>query len=338
MDPKQDKLTNEHTENASSEAIRSDIKGTRREMDETLDELGERLHPRHLLDDVIDLFLGSPSGRESRDQIARTSKRFGRTVAGELKEHPLPALLMGAGLLWWIIDATTEDGDEEEISVSRPRGALPAGRNQHLEYRGLESTMPPFSSRGIGDGEDDDRSAGDKAREMASSVGEKVSDAASAVGDKISQATSSVGETASDWGDAARHYSARGRRVVGRQAGVLQDRFRVASNEYPLAVGGAFLAAGLLAGLLLPRTEQEDEWMGEASDELKEETRRKGEELVEQGKQAAAKTADAALEEAERRGITADTVAEKAGRVISEATRSVKETAPEEGVAPSKPQ
>ena len=169
--------------------------------------------------------------------------------------------------------------------------------------------------------DDDVRSATDAAREIASSAGEKLSGAASAVGDKISEAASSVGETASDLGDAARRYSARGRRAVSRQAGVLQDRFRAASDEYPLAVGGAFLAAGLLTGLLLPRTEQEDEWMGEASDELKEQTRRKGEELVEEGKEAAARTADAALDEAEKRGITPDSLAEKARRVVSEATR-----------------
>jgi hypothetical protein len=105
---------------------------------------------------------------------------------------------------------------------------------------------------------------------------------------------------------------------------VLQDRFRDASDEYPLAVGGAFLAAGLLTGLLLPRTEQEDEWMGEASDELKEQTRRKGEELVEEGKEAAARTADAALDEAEKRGMTPDSLAEKARSVVSEATSTAK--------------
>ena len=74
MDPKQDKVTDERAENASSEEIRSDIKGTRRDMDETLDELGERLHPRHLLDEVIDIFRSSPSGSASRDQIARHLK------------------------------------------------------------------------------------------------------------------------------------------------------------------------------------------------------------------------------------------------------------------------
>ena len=335
MDPKQDKVRNEGAENASSEEIRSDIKGTRREMDETLDELGERLHPRHLLDEVIDIFRSSPSGNASRGQIAGTSKRLGRTVANELREHPLPALVVGAGLMWWIVDATTNNGDEEEIYPPRRRRALPVGSDWHPEDPAFEGSAPPSYSRSVKDDDDDRPSARDTAREMASSAGEKFSGAASAVGDKISEAASSVGETASDLGDTARRYSARGRRAVSRQAGVLQDRFRAASDEYPLAVGGAFLAAGLLTGLLLPRTEQEDEWMGEASDELKEQTRRKGEELVEEGEEAAVRTADAVLNEAEKRGMTLDSLAEKARRVVSEATKGAKETAREEGVAPS---
>ncbi len=100
-------------------------------------------------------------------------------------------------------------------------------------------------------------------------------------------------------------------------------------------MGGALLAAGVLTGLPLPRTEHEDEWMGEASDELKDQTREKGEALLEQGKAAAARTATAALDEAEARGITPDTLADKAGRAVSKAADAVQRAAEEEGIAPS---
>jgi gas vesicle protein len=317
MDTKQDKVTDERAENASTEEIRTDIKGTRREMDETLDELGERLHPRHLLDDVFDLFRSSPSGSASRDQVARTSKRIGRTVANELKERPLPALLVGAGLVWWIVDANSED-DEHEDAYLRHRRRMYTGTGYAGDPTFGRTVSAPYTTGRVGDGEEEGQSATDKARDMASSAGEKVSDAASAAGEKISGAVSSVGETASEWSDTARDYSARGRRAVSRQASVLQDRFQEASEEYPLAVGGAFLAAGLLTGLLLPRTEREDEWMGEAADEFKDEARRKGEQLVEQGKHAAAKTAT-------------ETLAETAKTAVSEATNVAAETA--EGAA-----
>ena len=154
MDPKTRQGKKRRWENASSEEIRSDIKGTRREMDETLDEMGERLHPRHLLDEVIDIFRSSPSGSASRDQIARTSKRLGRTVANELRKHPLPALLAGAGLVWWIVDARqtmARGGDFTPAAVGERfrRQRLVCGRSA------TEGTTAFLQSRMVDD--DDDR-------------------------------------------------------------------------------------------------------------------------------------------------------------------------------------
>ena len=355
MDTKQNELETGATDSASSDEIRSGIRGTRRDMDQTLDQLGERLHPRHLLDDVLDLFRKTPEGSASRNQLTRTSKRVGRTVAAELKEHPLPALLVGAGLLWWIIDANTDDGEadaeqRERRRLERPRAATGAlddmpypppyepyvGYDEPVPYVGGMLEESTGSGRSMKDKAADMASAaGDKISGAASAAGKKISDAASSVGDTMSDAASSVGDKMADAGTSARRYSARGAQAVSRQASMLGDRFREASDEYPLAVGGAFVAAGLLAGLLLPRTEKEDEWMGEASDELKEQTRLKADQLAQRGKEAAVKTAGAALEEAEARGITPVSLAEKTSRVVSEAVNAGKETVREQGIAGS---
>jgi hypothetical protein len=357
MDTKQNELETGATESASSDELHSDIRGTRRDMDQTLDQLGDRLHPRHLLDDVLDLFRNTPEGSASRNQFTRTSKRVGRTVAAELKEHPLPALLVGAGLLWWIIDANTDDDDGAANAEQREgrrlerRRAAPGALDDmpypppHEPYIGYDEPVP-YAGGMLEESTGSGRSMKDKAADMASAAGDKISGAASAAGKKISDAASSVGDTMSDAassvgdkmadaGTSARRYSARGAQAVSRQASMLGDRFREASDEYPLAVGGAFLAAGLLAGLLLPRTEKEDEWMGEASDELKEQTRLKADQLAQRGKEAAVKTAGAALEEAEARGITPVSLAEKTSRVVSEAVNAGKETAREQGIAGS---
>ena len=356
MDTKQSELETGATESASSDEIRSGIRGTRRDMDQTLDELGERLHPRHLLDDVLDLFRGTPEGSTSRDQLTRTSKRVGRTIAAELKEHPLPALLVGAGLVWWVIDANTENDDANDYRQRRrverrsaapdavgdmppypPPGEPNIGYEEIGSYTvGTTKESTGGTGRGVKEKAADMASAaGDKISGAASTVGDRISDAASSVGDKFSGAASSVGDKMADAGTSARRYSARGAEAVSRQASVLGDRFREASDDYPLAVGGAFLAAGLLAGLLLPRTKKEDEWMGEASDELKQQTRGKAEELAQRGKEAAVKTAGAALDEAKARGITPESLAEKTSRVVSEAVNAGKQAAREEDIAGS---
>ena len=94
-------------------------------------------------------------------------------------------------------------------------------------------------------------------------------------------------------------------------------------EEYPLAVGIGFAALGALIGVLLPRTRQEDELVGEQSDQLVKATKEKGEELLQRGKAVAQRVSESALEEAGQQGFTPEAVgdeisefAEKSGRYV----------------------
>src|SRR5688572_33385372 len=76
------------TENQDSEEIMANIAETRAQMDNTLDELSERLQPRHILDDVIDWFRShrssssSAGSGEKREKI----KRVAGKAAGQVKD------------------------------------------------------------------------------------------------------------------------------------------------------------------------------------------------------------------------------------------------------------
>ncbi|MGH7199016.1 MAG: DUF3618 domain-containing protein, partial [Planctomycetaceae bacterium] len=105
-----------HNGNPSPREIEQDIERTRGEMDETMDELSERLNPRHLLDDVLDFFRSSssaPGGREAADY----AKSIGRQALHQAKEHPIPAILFGAGLAWLLM----EQGEEVRERRQRRR-------------------------------------------------------------------------------------------------------------------------------------------------------------------------------------------------------------------------
>src|SRR5690606_885742 len=104
-----------HTDGSgrSSRQLQDDIRHTRQEMDQTLDELGERLHPRHLLDDVVEIFRGS-SDSDRAQQLADTCKRAGGTAAQTIREHPLPAALIAAGVALWIFEDSRSDDDDIE--------------------------------------------------------------------------------------------------------------------------------------------------------------------------------------------------------------------------------
>jgi len=78
---------------ASAGAIEEDdIQRTRAEMDRTFDELGRKLAPARLLEDGWELVRDKASAGASRLwQLAR--------------DHPLPALTVGAGVTWLVIES-----------------------------------------------------------------------------------------------------------------------------------------------------------------------------------------------------------------------------------------
>jgi hypothetical protein len=71
-------------------------------------------------------------------------------------------------------------------------------------------------------------------------------------------------------------------------------------NPIGLAIGG--LAAGFLAGMLLPTTKIEDERIGSVADEVKDRARETGQEALERGKDVASKAAEQASETAKEAG------------------------------------
>lgn len=128
-------------ENRSSEEILRDISHTRSNMDATLDELYRRLHPMHLLNDVLGFAQRSETkGRarsaahRGRESARRAGKRASESVeraaeaAGErashwsqqlwheVRENPLPLVLMAAGVAMYVVNKRRDTGEEEELA------------------------------------------------------------------------------------------------------------------------------------------------------------------------------------------------------------------------------
>jgi phage tail protein X len=89
-----------------------------------------------------------------------------------------------------------------------------------------------------------------------------------------------------------------------RQAvGVAQE------NPIGLALGG--LAAGFLAGMMLPSTKIEDEKVGPIADQVKETAAETGQEALERGREVASQVADQAVEGAKEVGQHAKEVGQQ---------------------------
>jgi ElaB/YqjD/DUF883 family membrane-anchored ribosome-binding protein len=96
-----------------------------------------------------------------------------------------------------------------------------------------------------------------------------------------------------------------------RAAGIAQE------NPLGLAVGA--VAFGFLAGMLVPSSRVEDEKLGPAADQVKEQVKETGQEALERGKQVAQSAAETARDEARQQGQgLADSAREHAGSVSAD--------------------
>jgi hypothetical protein len=74
------------------------------------------------------------------------------------------------------------------------------------------------------------------------------------------------------------------------------------AEENPIGLGLGGLAAGFLAGMLLPSTKLEDQRVGLMADELKDKAKETAEEAVERGKEVTSQVAEQAVETAREAG------------------------------------
>lgn len=324
------------SQDASSGEIRSDIRRTRAEMDETVDALADRLRPRHLLDDLLDAFR-SGSGDGAASDIKDRAKQLGSSALSKLKNHPMPAALIGAGIVWLIFDESSGDGraagrdrpgrwrDEDLIERSGSFVDARTGRRYDESY-GLADEQTAGAG---GDQGSDGPGVLGQVRDKAVQVGQQISDTAGSAAATIADATSYFrGQTAERMSGA---FAGAGR---GARRGIDYGRrgMEQALDEYPLAATAAALAAGVLTGLLLPGTRREDELLGEQAERLKEHAKKKGQEVVQRGKDVAEATVGAASEEARRQGVTPAALADKAKHVAQALTGAAGDAAAREGL------
>jgi hypothetical protein len=207
--------------------IRAEIEETRLEMGGTLNELGDRLEPGHLVEQAKENVREATIGR-----VEETAKGMSDMVMETIKRNPIPAALAGAGLaLLW------------------------KNRSQGSQYDSKYATGYGYQTRPAYMYEENGGSGvGDKARATARDAASTVGDAASTVGD----AAATVGQNVTG----AVGSVAQGAGQTVEQVSWKLDRFMQAN---PLAVGAIAIGAGALIGSVLPETQQERQVLGDAS-------------------------------------------------------------------------
>ena len=329
-----------YPEGTSSEQIRRDIRQTRAEMDETVDSLEERLRPRHLLDDLLDVFRG---GSTAGSGSAETMKQAGSKVLEKLKEHPMPAALIGAGVAWLLFEgdgssSRPSSGGRTLEGYTPRKWDVPPRGGSFVDARTGQPYTADYGKEAGAAGAGGDTGAGSgmagQAKEALHSAAESARDKASAAAGTVSDWASSAGESARDAADRTREYAAGASEQVRRGYESGKRYLERGLDEYPLAMGAAALAVGVLTGLLLPETRAENRAMGERSDELKDKAKQAGREIVDRGKEVVEATGEAVKNEAAAQGVGANMLAEKAKHVVRDVAQTASESAKREGIDP----
>jgi hypothetical protein len=179
--------------------LEHEIQQTRSEMDETIHELSERLNPRRLMDEAYD-YLRSSTGLSERD-LAQHAKSIGRSAARGVKRHPIPSLLIGAGLLWMLFEQDeVEDRDfhAQWDDIPEYSGSFVdarTGEPYDLETYGAQWRQEvPAWRQGYDWSKSDlsEESWGQRAQETLASIKSTLSDSSRSATEKLRHAASGV--------------------------------------------------------------------------------------------------------------------------------------------------
>lgn len=275
----------------STDEIRSDIAKTRQALDETLDRLGQVLHPRRLGDELLGIFSGR--NKEGRNTLADAGSSFFQGIAN----RPVSTMIIASGLVALLIEQKRA-GQQEPSDYSYTRwSGEPFGPGPYYEQaEGKEGEEARSTAQNVMESA---RGGVQEAKDKVTELGESAKESVMRGKARISGRFHRAGEQAGAMSGKAASYG----KKLGREAQETYSeglhRLQETAGDYPLAAGAASFAVGLLCGLGLPISRKEQELMGPAAEEIKAKAGATVEELKERGAQAAEGVAQEVKSQAE---------------------------------------
>jgi hypothetical protein len=287
---------NQRTSDPSS--IERELAETRARLGSRLDELTRRLSPGQLVDEGL-AYLRHGQGAE-----------FTRNLAADLRDNPLPVALTGLGLTWLAVSTGIQgsrrgSGSQAVVPYDEARAreaqqddvSERARRAGEKVARAADETEEAFRSR-VADARAAILGVQRQAAETASAFADRVDQAMKAAQDSARSGLRRARDTAGEWRDELEEGGRRGSQAVdaairrgsdyaARAGGGIAETF----GDNPLLLAALGITAGALLGALVPRTAQEDAWLGPSADHAMRAARQAADEAVHRG----ARVADAAV-------------------------------------------
>lgn len=274
--------------------IRAEISETRERMSQTLDELGERLNPQTLKENVKDSIREATIGRVSH-MAQNAAERVSRTTSGvtdSIRDNPIPAAMVAIGLGWMFFNNRSSSNEDRSRQFRRQRGF-----NEYRATGGLYADAYGTSGyegrSGRYDAGQDEHGAVDRVKDRAHDLSDSARERAGELAHQARETADAVKHKAQDLAGSVAN-------STRRSAGRVEDAF----YENPLALGAMSLAIGLAAGFAAPVTDREVRLMGDARDEVVDHIKDVAEDAKEKAQHVASRVMEEGKTAAREEGLT----------------------------------
>ncbi len=233
--------------------------------------------------------------------ISEKGSDFVRDLGDAARRNPISAALIGMGVLWLFTGGRTAERVGNLV-----RGA------------GFDR-IPDAAGNAL-----------NAARSGAESLGDRVSSATGTLRDSGAAGLDRIARAGSDYADAAYDYAQNIPQAGGALFSTARDNLSELFRAQPLALGAIGLAIGAGIAAALPGTDLEAEYLGETSDNLKEQAVDFASEQATRAATIAEDVVTAVSDEARKQGLTLDAaraaaanIPGKLGRVVDAAGKGI---------------
>ena len=297
-------------EGEETAAIRAEISETRERLSDTLNELGERLNPHVMKEQVTERVKeGIREATIGRvEHMARSAKdtvnatRSG--ITDTIRDNPVPAAMVAVGLAWLMFNGKRDHRSSSSYSsyggdYDRSYDSLGEGGAYSRSSSQFAGSYPYDSdfqrriegrvSRVVGD-------VRDKVGHAAENVADSVKDRAGQLAERRRHLADRAGSAASSAASSVTHRAQDLSRAVATRTTQGARRLEDSFYENPLAIGAVTLAIGVMAGLAAPTTDREVQLMGDARERVADKVR----DVADDAKDKARHVADRVVDETKR--------------------------------------
>lgn len=275
--------------------IQREIKVTRADLDETVNALQERLAPQQYLSHALEM---------ARDTLREASPKIAQAV----RENPLPAALIALGVGWLYLRATAPpkprypvyaSTDESEFALTHGGVGEKVGEGWDKAKGSIQSSaaeVKDWTSQKAGQIMD---STAKYAGQALDKAGELTGQAMEKAGEWAGSAREKAGEVVHQARIQAEHFGEYTRDQLGRVGDGAVQMYK----ENPWAFAAIGLGLGAALAMSLPITQQEQQVMGKASDQVVNSARDAGEQTMAKVSQVVQSGQEAMKDEARREDL-----------------------------------